>query len=661
MPYWLGSILAILVCSLPLRAQDKSWPAERGPSRELVKYDFDAASIKKAPPEYLTDYPAAFIHASTSYRVEEDGVVECTTHEVIRLNNRKGIDLLGEYRNVTYCPAYEKLTLNEARIVKSDGRAVAVEAKNVQMRDVQTDYYVYDTSKELIISFPGLEVGDTIDVKWTTRGQNPEYAGEFFTRYHFGDEKFPILSEFFSARIAKGKAFKYSLMNPALLADPKMEPKTGDDNGAKTYIWKVEDRRPRVKEDHMPSKEELRPGIAFSTFPSWDAVAAWERKVRANCARCTPDIKAVVKQIKHDHQTTEAIARELTYWVRGNVRYVSTGDKHDFTPHPAELVFKNRFGDCKDGAELLSVMLAEAGIPSGFVSLSPLGDGQVLPAVPSPWSTHAILFVNLEGKEHWIDTTAAHAGWDFLPHANCDRVAYIIDEKNFRMMRTPKFAAESNRTETVTKMTFEADGTSHNVRSTEYFGEAAVGKRDEWVDVSAKERRRLIRNDLLESHSKVRVNDDIAIDEKSLRQSEGPVKLKVSYVIPQHFLGDGDLAGTVSDNALWSPLLGITVDPERESDLVLKGPFESVHRFEIDAPKGYMLEDPPEDEQVESKWGTFSVKVQADEKGKHWTIECKTHVDQTHVSKADLSDFRKFQEEVLERFPRGSRLEIADG
>lgn len=185
--------------------------------RELVKYDFDAASIKKAPPEYLTDYPAAFIHASTSYRVEEDGVVECTTHEVIRLNNRKGIDLLGEYRNVTYCPAYEKLTLNEEpRIVKSDGRAVAVEAKNVQMHNVQTDYYVYDTSKELIISFPGLEVGDTIDVKWTTRGQNPEYAGEFFTRYHFGDEKFPILSEFFSARIAKGKAFKYSLMNPAV-------------------------------------------------------------------------------------------------------------------------------------------------------------------------------------------------------------------------------------------------------------------------------------------------------------------------------------------------------------------------------------------------------------------------------------------------------------
>src|SRR5208283_5319525 len=107
------------------------------------------------------------------------------------------------------------------------------------LRDVQTDYQVYDSSKELIISFPGLEVGDVIEVKWTTRGKNPEYAGQFFTRYQFGEDRVPIWMETFSVRVAQGKTLRYGLINPQLLPNPKMMPEITDDQGAKTYIWRV--------------------------------------------------------------------------------------------------------------------------------------------------------------------------------------------------------------------------------------------------------------------------------------------------------------------------------------------------------------------------------------------------------------------------------------
>ncbi len=656
----LSALTLVIAFLAPACGLEKDQTVERGPARELVPFVFDRDALKKAPPEFLHDYPACYLHASTSHRIESDGAVETVTHEVIRLNNRKGIDQIGEHRNVTYSPANEKLTLNQARVLKPDGRCIEVDAKNLQLRDVQTDYQVYDSSKELIISFPGLEVGDVVEVEWTTRGKNPEYAGQFFSRYSFGDDRYPIVSEVFCARVAKEKTLRYGLFAANLLPNPKMQPEIKEDALTKTFTWCVDMRSPVVKEDRAPSKEELRPGVAISTFATWDEVANWERRIRNDCFDCEPELRNIVRDVKQRNKAPMAIARELTKWVRTNIRYVSTGDRHDFTPHAPGFVCKNRFGDCKDGAQLLYVLLKEAGIPAGFVSLSPLGDGQVDPEVPSPLTTHAILYVPIDGKAHWIDTTAAHAGWDFLPYTDCDRVAYIVDEKTIRLTRTPKFTADNNRTVSETKMTFDAEGGSHNVRTVEYFGQAALSKRDEWVDTSAKERRRLIRGELLDSHSHVKLSDPIEFDEPSLHRHDGPVRVKFTFDVPNHLHGKEEMLGSISDNALWSSLLGITIDPEREQPIEFKEPFESKHRFIIIAPKGFKLENPPEDEEISSKWGTFSVKVDADRKGRRWTVDFKTRLNQTRVEKADLPELQKFQEDVMAAFRVDLTLKMLD-
>ena len=59
-------------------------------------------------------------------------------------------------------------------------RTVEVEPRHVQLRDQVTDYQVYDRDKQLVISFPGLEVGDAIEVRWTVRAGIPTVvlAGE---------------------------------------------------------------------------------------------------------------------------------------------------------------------------------------------------------------------------------------------------------------------------------------------------------------------------------------------------------------------------------------------------------------------------------------------------------------------------------------------------
>ncbi len=193
LPLVLASLLAVLASASLQAAAD--WPVPRGPSREPQPIRYDPQQWKSVPRPFLDDSAACILYSGISYLIEPDGTIESVSHEITRLAGRKAIEKVGEYRGITYDPTYQKLTLHEARIHKADGRITAVQPQHLQLRDVSTDYQVYDHDKQLIISFPGLEVGDTIEVKWSLRGRNPEHAGQFFTRYSFGDTTYPVVAD----------------------------------------------------------------------------------------------------------------------------------------------------------------------------------------------------------------------------------------------------------------------------------------------------------------------------------------------------------------------------------------------------------------------------------------------------------------------------------
>ena len=173
--------------ALPLSAAD----VPRGPSHEPVPYVYYPADWKAVPKAFLDDGPACVLHAGTNFLVEPAGTVEEIIHEVTRLNNRRGVELLGEFRSIAYDPSYQKLTLHLARVHKPDGRTVDVGPTHTHLRDTNTDYQVYSRSRQLVISFPDLAVGDVIEVKWSLRGKDPEGHGQFYGAYNFGNDDYP--------------------------------------------------------------------------------------------------------------------------------------------------------------------------------------------------------------------------------------------------------------------------------------------------------------------------------------------------------------------------------------------------------------------------------------------------------------------------------------
>ncbi len=650
-----AALWSLLWIVAPAPAAD--WPVPRGPGNEPRPYLYDPAAWKTVPKDFLDDAPACILYAATTHLLEADGTVETITHEVTRFNGRKGIDDLGEYRGITYTPSFQKLTLNEARVHKADGRTVPVEPKSVHLRDISTDYQVYDHDKQLVISFPNLEVGDVLEVKWTTRGKNPEYGGQFFNRYTFGDTTYPVVRDEYRVRVPRGRALNHAAVGGPLV------PRVRDDGATRTYFWSVADRRRLPQDDDLPPGEEFRLQVACSTFASWDEVCRWKVRLRENCWQCTPEIRKVVEAVTRGLATPEEKARALTYWVRRHVRYVAVGEKHDYTPHPPGQVLDNRYGDCKDQSQLLAVMLREAGVPVALVTLGTRGDGQVLPELPSPWGTHAILLVTLGGKEHWIDTTSSLSAWDRLPRDDRDRACYVIPSpptplppgergrvEGLRLARTPKLTADENRTEQETHVTVGADGSSRGVRTTVYHGSAATVQRDRWLEVPAGERRRLVAAELQDANSRTRLSG-LALDEAALRDFDKPVTATFVYEVPGHFSGAGDREGSLTDSKVWGKLLAYNVDYERKVPLDLWAPFESVHRYVIDLPPAFRLDGTPRFKDVRSKWGSFTLTAKTDpERPRRLEIVYHTRLESARVEPADFDTFRKFQEEVSKSY-----------
>src|SRR5262249_9818455 len=148
--------------------------------------------------------------AGTSFVVEPNGTVEEVVHEVTRLNSRRGVELLGEFRSISYDPSYQKLTLNLARVHKGDGRVVEVGPQYTQLRDGNTDYQVYSLSRQLVSSFPDLAAGDVIEVKWSLRGKDPEGHGQFYGAYNLGNDTYPIVHDELRVLMPRGRTLRSS-------------------------------------------------------------------------------------------------------------------------------------------------------------------------------------------------------------------------------------------------------------------------------------------------------------------------------------------------------------------------------------------------------------------------------------------------------------------
>ncbi len=157
----------------------------------------------------------------------------------------------------------------------------------------------------------------------------------------------------------------------------------------------------------------------------------------------------------------DTLAARILTALRARIRYHADEDKlHAFVPRPAGQVLSIGYGDCKEMATLMALLLRKQGAHAGMALVSPPGVFQVLEAYPSLGGfNHMVVWLETPGKPaRFFDPTVPYGdpGDSYFPII--DRTALLLEDGKSRLVRVSAAKGFRNLVETQSAIVKDASG-----------------------------------------------------------------------------------------------------------------------------------------------------------------------------------------------------------
>ncbi len=404
----------------------------------------EAKTVDTAKDKYAAE-SIVLVKTLVAYQMAADGTGTHIHTVVARIQSEAAVKELGVI-GVSYAGATERVEFQYARVRRADGTVVetpVTDALDVPM-EVTRQAPFYSDLKQKQLPIRSLRVGDTLEWQAKVVRTQSEAPGQFW-----GQETFPedavALEESVELRAPKDKIVK--VWSPTLKAAETVE------GNERVWRWttsqlkstamlkeeaEAKKKVPWTAAQELDAKEGKLPSIAWTTFPSWEAVGAWYRGLEDDRMAPSEKVKAKVAEVTTGKTTEEERVRAVYAYVATQVRYIGVAfGIGRYQPHKADEVLENQYGDCKDKHTLLAAMLGALGVKADAVLI---GAGiRFNPDVPSPAAfNHLITLATVDGKPVWLDTTAEVAPYQMLLYVIRDHKALVVPEAGVaRLEQTP--------------------------------------------------------------------------------------------------------------------------------------------------------------------------------------------------------------------------------
>jgi hypothetical protein len=267
---------------------------------------------------------------------------------------------------------------------------------------------------------------------------------KYLTRLFF-HESFPVLKNVITFKVPNWLKLDIQEMNFNGY-NIRKEIKSDKDNT--TYTFTATNLSSIIHEPHGLSKPYYLPHLVitvrefsseqkqFNGFKSIDDMYAWYNLLYKKAENNTDDLKAPLQNMLAGKTTDEAKIKSIYYWVQDNIRYVAFEEGYSgFVPHTAQLVFKNKFGDCKGMANLLTELLKMAGYDAHFSWIGTRTIPYDRKTVQSLCvDNHAICVLYFKGKTYFLDGTQKYQA--------LGKNAYRIQGKNVLVQNGNQYKTE---------------------------------------------------------------------------------------------------------------------------------------------------------------------------------------------------------------------------
>lgn len=566
----------------------------------LARYPVDLEALAALPvPAGWKGKDAGILLARTAVRVLPNGLSERLDHRVIRVLDDRGIRTQS-VQGMVFDPEESYVEVRRARVRRADGGVEEIgDASVVSL--TEAGYRMFYDQRQTRVSFNGLRVGDTLEVAFVrrdtaARNKFDDYFGEIVAL----EDVLPTRSREYILEAPAGRKLRF---NVPVEASPGAQP------GTTIYKVAVGERKGIRPEPNMPGWTEIARYLHVSTFADWDAVGRWYWSLVKDQLVVDAKIRAAVREVLAGlpkDADERARVRALYKHVITSTRYVGLEfGIHGFKPYRTTDVYDRRFGDCKDKASLLKVMLAEAGINSYLVLVRTRDQGTVGEAPASLAAfNHAITYV--PSLDLYLDGTAEFSGPEELPTGDQGATVLIVrDGAGAELRQIPRSKASDNVQTARQTVTLAPSGAAVVQHELTVRGAGAAGWRS--ILQSSDNRRERLTNAWGAQFPGLTVDD---IKAPQLGDVLQPVQLRSRWEVPSWAQAQGEGLRFLALGHRTGLTRSLAGQARREHDLVMAAPWIEDNHIEYELPRGWKITQSPSPRQIDTPLALFRLEVE---------------------------------------------------
>ena len=627
---------------------------------EAIEKEGVAGKIKELSPEIekglstlrAEDYPQAgalILSCAEGIAVTDQGRQVFSLHYLIKILNQRGKEDFSEAK-IDYDSTYEKVELEYARTIKPDGTAVEVGARHIRNVSKYLNFPLYSNARVYIISFPEVEEGSIIEYKLKVYRNQLINKKDIAIAYPLQSSE-PLLAATFSVSLPEGNKLNIKAINDQYnIFSANLIPQVKKEGGRIIYSWKFRDIPQIIPESNMPASVEINPTLLLSTFGDWQEVYDWWWGLARDKIKADKEIKNKVEELTRDKPSAEEKIKAIYNFCAKDVRYVAVEyGQAGYEPHQAGLIFKNKYGDCKDQAVLLVAMLREAGIESFPVLIATRQYYNLHRDFPSVLFNHCIAAAQLEDKVVFLDPTAETCPLGDLPAADQDRQVLLFKEDGYKIEATPFYPAAHNMLRQLLYMKINSDEAITAKKDVFTYGLFDQAQRY-WLLYTQPE---LIREALKEKIQDISIGAKLLkYDIENLGDLNKPVVLRYDFKGGEYFTSAGDLRILPQLAGLDTSLIA---KDERRYPIDFVSLDSRENSFSVEIPDSFVIKYIPESISEESTW--LKVELEYNYRGNQLSFRQRSELKKRLVLASEYPEFKNFFEGLARKIKQRIVLE----
>lgn len=565
-----------------------------------------------------------------------------------------------------------KISIMKGWCIPATGKEMGVTEKDAVEKGRFSEIIYFD-DRDKVLNVPAPEPGNVIGFEYETLDR--PYLQQQFWNFQGED---PVRQARFTLQVPADWEYNVRWVNHSEVS--------AQQDGPNQWHWEVQDVPGVDVEEDAPPEEALAgravldffpadPAVRQKTLNTWKEFGLWQGQLAAGRRDDSPDIEAKVKELTASSATTLDKMRAITQWMQSQIRYygieIGIGG---YQPHPASLVFTNRYGDCKDKATLLSSMLKDIGVDSYYVFIN-VSRGVVRPDDPPFLGfDHAILAIRLPadvsasglyatyqhpqlGTLLFFDPTNDLVPLGYIPSYLQANYGMLVTDQGGELVELPLLPPPTNRLMRIEQFSLDSTGNLQGTVEEIRWGGPATQTREEIRATEARD----ARADVLESFLASFVPGAELTNAKAenLENTADNLVLNYQFVAQNYAQSSGDLL-LVRPRVVgeWAnPLLEDTSKTRKYAvDLGSTKLMSDV--VQISLPEGYVVADLPAPVKADYPFASYSSKVECDGKVLKYTrtLQVKSVV----VPTEQLADLKTFYEQIAEDESSSAVLKHAD-